>query len=115
MCTRGFSGGSDSKESACNAGGLGSIPGLGRFHGGGHGNPPQYSFLQNLHGQRSLEGHSPRGHKESDTTERLRTAIRTIKMQWSLALYVPKSLCNLKILLCIKQRKAKELLDESGR
>ena len=35
----GFPGCSDSKESACNAGDLGLIPGLGRFLGGGHGNP----------------------------------------------------------------------------
>ena len=35
----GFPGGSDSKESTCNAGVLGSIPGLGRSPGGGHGNP----------------------------------------------------------------------------
>ena len=35
----GFPGGSDSKESACNVGDLGSIPWLGRFPGGGHGNP----------------------------------------------------------------------------
>ena len=39
----GFLGGSDGKESACNVGDLGSIPGLGRFPGGGHGNPLQYS------------------------------------------------------------------------
>ena len=42
-----FPGGSDSKESACNAGDLGSIPGLGRSPGGGHGNPLQYSCLEN--------------------------------------------------------------------
>ena len=35
----GFPGGSDGKESACNAGDLGLIPGLGKFPGGGHGNP----------------------------------------------------------------------------
>ena len=35
----GFLGGSDGKESACNAGDLGLIPGLGRSPGGGHGNP----------------------------------------------------------------------------
>ena len=35
----GFPGGSDGKESACNEGDLGSIPGLGRSPGGGHGNP----------------------------------------------------------------------------
>ena len=43
----GFSGGSDGKESTCNAGDLGSIPGLGRSPGGGHGNPLQYSCLEN--------------------------------------------------------------------
>ena len=40
-----FPGGSDGKESACNVEDLGSIPGLGRFPGGGHGNPLQYSCL----------------------------------------------------------------------
>ena len=70
----GFPGGSDSKESACNAGDLGSIPGLGRSPGGGHGNPLQYSCLENPHGQRSLAGYSSWGCKESDTTERLSTA-----------------------------------------
>ena len=43
----GFPGGSDCKESTCNAGDLGSIPGLGRSPGGGHGNPLQYSCLEN--------------------------------------------------------------------
>ena len=42
-----FSGGSDSKESACNARDLGSISGLGRSPGEGHGNPLQYSWLEN--------------------------------------------------------------------
>ena len=65
----GFSGGSDGKESACNVGDLGSIPGLGRSSGGGHGNPLQYSCLENPHGQRCLVGYSPWGHKELDTTE----------------------------------------------
>ena len=40
-----FPGGSDGKESSCNAGDLGLIPGLGRSLGGGHGNPVQYSCL----------------------------------------------------------------------
>ena len=69
----GFPGGSDGKESACNVGDLGSIPGLGKSPGGGYGNPLQYSCLENPHGQRSLVGYSPCGHKESDTTERLST------------------------------------------
>ena len=40
-------GGPDGKESACNVGDLGLIPGLGRSPGGGHGNPLQYSCLEN--------------------------------------------------------------------
>ena len=44
--TMGFSGGSDSKEFACNAQDLASIPGLGRSPGGGHGNPLKYSCLE---------------------------------------------------------------------
>ena len=43
----GFPGGSDGKETAWKAGDLGSIPGLGRSPGGGHGNPLQYSCLEN--------------------------------------------------------------------
>ena len=69
----GFPGGSDGKESACNSGDLGSIPGSGRSPGGGHGNPLQTSCLENPHGQRSLAGDSPWAHEESDTTERLST------------------------------------------
>ena len=42
----GFPGGSDSKASACSAGDLGSIPGLGRSPGEGNGNPLQYSCLE---------------------------------------------------------------------
>ena len=42
-----FPGGSDGKESACNAGDWGSIPGLGRSPGEGNGFPFQYSFLEN--------------------------------------------------------------------
>ena len=55
----GFPCGSAGKESAYNAGDLGSIPGLGRSPGEGKGHPLQYSGLENG------------GHKESDTTERL--------------------------------------------
>ena len=55
----GFPGGSDGKESTCNTGHLGSIPGLGRSPKGGRGNPLQYSCLENPHGQRSLAGYSP--------------------------------------------------------
>ena len=43
----GLPGGSDGKESACNAGDKGSIPGSGRSPGEGNGNPLQYSCLEN--------------------------------------------------------------------
>ena len=43
----GFPGGSDGKESACNVGDLGSVPGLGRSPGEGNGYTPQYSCLEN--------------------------------------------------------------------
>ena len=49
-CVPGFPGGSDGTETDCNAGDLGSIPGLGRSPGGGHGNTLQYSYLENPHG-----------------------------------------------------------------
>ena len=67
----GFSGGSAGKESICNAGDPGSIPGWGRSPGEGISSPLQYSCLENPHGQRSLAGYSPWVCKESDTTENL--------------------------------------------
>ena len=65
----GFPGGSEGKESTCNARDLGSIPGSGRSPGGGYGNPLEYSCLENPHGQRSLVDYSPWGCKELDMTE----------------------------------------------
>ena len=65
----GFPGGSDSKESACSARDLGSIPGLGRSPGRRHGNPLQCSCLENSCGKRSLASYSPWSHKESDMAE----------------------------------------------
>ena len=44
----------DSLGSACKAGDMGLVPGLGRSPGGGHGNPLCYSCLDYPHGQRSL-------------------------------------------------------------
>ena len=58
-----------SVESACNVGDLGSIPGSGRSPEEGNGNLLQYSCLESCHGQRSLVGYSPWGHKESDMPE----------------------------------------------
>ena len=60
----GFPDGSAGKESACNAGDLGSIPGLGRAPEEGSHYLLQYSGLENFHGL-----FSPWGHKEPDITE----------------------------------------------
>ena len=59
--------GANGKELPASAGDIrdiGSISGSGRSPGTGHGNPLQYSYRENPHGQRS-----PWGRKESDTTE----------------------------------------------
>ena len=71
---------SSGKESTCNVGDLDSVPGLPRSPVGVHGNPLQYSCLENPHGQRSLEGYSPWGHKELDMTEPL--PLRGYKKKW---------------------------------
>ena len=55
------------KKSDCNAGNTGLIPGIGRSPGGGQSVP--VFLLGEFHGQRSLVGYSPWGHKESGTTE----------------------------------------------
>ena len=75
----GLHGGSSDKESACNVGNLGSIPGLGRSPGGRLGNPLQYSCLENPYGQRGL-GCSPWGHKDLATTEQLSTAHTALRV-----------------------------------
>ena len=51
------------KESACNAGDLDSIPGLGRFPGEGNGNPLQYSCLENPMDRGPWAGYCPWGRK----------------------------------------------------
>ena len=61
-----FPGGSDGKESTCNAADLGLIPGLGRSPGERNSNPLQYSCLGKVMDRGAW---SPWGHKESDTTE----------------------------------------------
>ena len=61
-----FPGGSDGKESACNVGDQGLIPGSGRSPGDENDNPLWYSSLE-----MSLTGYSPPGCKESDRTEQL--------------------------------------------
>ena len=66
-----YPGGSDGKESARNAGDLGSIPGSGRSPGRGHGNPLKYSCLENPMDRGAWWATVHGGTKESDTTEQL--------------------------------------------
>ena len=78
MSILGFLGGSDGKESACNAGDLGLIPGSGRSPGGGHGNPLQCSCLEN-----HVET-VPQGRKKLDLTEaRWRTVHPVSKVEFN--------------------------------
>ena len=100
---QGFPGGSDGKEFACNAGDQGLIPGLGRSRGEGNGNPIQYSCLENPM-DRSVEGYSPWGHTELNTTSlyqlhlsssqqtiyyRITVKSKIINMFYSFRLYIP--------------------------
>ena len=68
MC---FPGGSDGKESACNAGDIGSIPGSGRCPGVGNDNPLQYSLLGSPISKGAWRATIQRVTKESDTTDSL--------------------------------------------
>ena len=65
---RGFPGGSDGKESACNAGGPGLIPESGRSPGEGNGYPLQYSCLENSMNRGAWQA-TVHGVTKSDTTE----------------------------------------------
>ena len=80
LFTMDFPRGLAGKESAYNAGDLGSISGLGRSPGEGNGNPFQVFFPGKSHGQRSLASYSSWGRKESEKTEQLSTH----RAQWKL-------------------------------
>ena len=67
----GFPGVSDGKESACNEGDPGSIPGLGRFPWRRKWQSCPVFLPGESHGQRNLAGYSLQGHRESDRTEQL--------------------------------------------
>ena len=76
MTVKGFPGGSEGKESACNAGDPGSIPGLGRSLGGGLGNPLQYSWaslvaqmVKNLPAMQELQETQVRSLSQEDPLE----------------------------------------------
>ena len=65
----GFPGDTSGKESTCNTGDTGLIPGSGRSPGGGHGNPLQYSCLENSMDRGARWATVQRAAKESDMTE----------------------------------------------
>ena len=67
----GFPDGSDGKESACNVGDLGSIPGSGRSSGEGNSYPLQYSCLENSVSRGAWKATVHGGYKESNMTEQL--------------------------------------------
>ena len=72
---------------------MGSIPGSGRCPGEGNGNPLQ-RMPGESHGQRSLAGYSPRGHKESDTTERLTLSLSQYSPPLLLILPLSRFTCD---------------------
>ena len=86
----GFPSGSDGKESACDAGDLGLVPGLRRSSREWYSNPLQYLCLENPQGQRSLVVYSPWVCKESDMTEWLSTQhnpkLKIIFLKWNQSL-----------------------------
>ena len=70
---KGFPGGSDGKESACIAGDPGSVPWVGKNPWRRKWQPIPMFVPGKSHGQRSLEGYHPWGHKELDITENAHT------------------------------------------
>ena len=75
-CKKTFPGSSDSKESACNAGDLGSTSVSGRSPEVGNGNPHQYSCLENPMDRGDWWAIVHGGHRELDMTERLSLHMR---------------------------------------
>ena len=91
----GFPSGSDSKESSCNAGDLGAIPGSGRSPGKGNANSLQSSRLEEPNGQRSLAGYNPWGHKESDMTKQCYQFSKEEEMSKKFLLILEKNIAEL--------------------
>ena len=75
----------------------GSVPGLGRSLGGGHGNPHSRPSGE-AHGQRSLVGYSPWSHKELDTTERLSRSWSIVAFQCCVSFYSKATQLNIYII-----------------
>ena len=73
----GFPGGAEVKNPPASAKDVGSVPGLGRFPWNRKWQPTLVFLPGKFHGQRSLVGYSPWGHKELDATELLSTKLRS--------------------------------------
>ena len=87
----GFYGGSDDNEHAFRD--LSLIPGLGISHGEREWQPTLVFLPREFHGQRSLAGYSPQGHRESDTTEQLNTfTLRDIQI------YTFSDVCSIQVI-----------------
>ena len=71
-----------------------SILGSEKSPGGGHGNPLQYSCLENLHGQRGLVGYSSWGCKELNTAEQLTLQVYVSSSTTSGGALSPVSPCH---------------------
>ena len=84
----GVPGGSLIKNLPANEEDASSILGWGRSPGEGKGNPLQYFCLGKSHGQKSLEGYSPWGHKESDMTESLSQQMARIHMLATISIFI---------------------------
>ena len=87
VLNKGFPGSSAGKESTCNAGDPGSISELGSCPGGRCGNPLEYSYLENPHGQ-SLVGYSPQGHRVGHNWATKHTA-QFSASKWMWKCYLP--------------------------
>ena len=82
-----FAGGSDGKESMCNAGDVGSMPRSGRSSGAGNGYPilnTPVLLPGESHGQRSLVSYSPWGHRESDAAQQRTLSLSLLWLSLSL-------------------------------
>ena len=90
-----FPGGSDGKDSTCNAGDLSSIPGLGRSPGGGHGNPLQCSCLENPMDRGAWQ--APQRVRHDWVTEHSTTQL--IYYIWSVFLHIAKEFSKVILLI----------------
>ena len=112
--TVGFPGGSDGKQSACNEGDPGSIPGTGKS-GEGNGNPLQHSCLENSMDYRGAWWTIVHGIAESDMTERLRLSLSFQNRRESFQIdKAGNGVSERRINMCIRLEELSGCLTEEG-